>query len=413
MPSLSAWLQGAALLFPMVHPVVRHGGGTVWVLLVLGGGGLWLRARRRGEALPLLPAGEVRWLLLALLAIPLAQWLSLVNADEWRHVGPKLEKGLQVLLFPLAYLLVRHARADLGRWFLWGCVVAAPLMLVVGMWQMLHGAQWAHGAYYRILYGDLALYFLVIMVAADLMWLRGRSRWLLWGGMACALVAVLLSGTRGAWLAGLVFLPWALWCYRRVLRPRQWLVLGMASVVGVALLVTVPSPIQQRLNTGLQELENLGEGVGSWGTRYQLWRLSVALWREHPWLGTGVGDLPQEIRRAAEAGEYHAGIHYDHAHSLYFDALATLGTVGFLALMAGFFLLPTWFFLRHWRRARGDPYRRFLALAGLVGVAAFALFGLTEAWFSRMHFTRAYLFHLLVFVSALSIAEEGRVGESA
>jgi len=418
-PSVDTWvarlLQVGTFLFPTLHPLVRHGGGTLWVLACLGGL-FWLwRARRRGlPAWSALGRGE-RVLLLGLLLIPLAALLSLVNADDWTYVGVKLEKPLQVLLFPLAYLWVRHEGVDLGRAFLWGVVAATPIMLAVGVWQMAHGAAWAHGAYYRILYGDLALYFLAILVVADLVWVRGRRRWLLWAAMGCAFVAVLLSGTRGAWLAGAVLLPWALWCYRRVLSRRQWQWLGAGALLTLAAVLAVPSPIQERLVQGFQELQHLEERPGSsWATRYHLWRTSVAVWREHPWLGTGVGDLHEELARAAEAGRYPAATHYDHAHSVYFDALATMGLVGLAALLLGFFLVPAWYFARHLRRAR-DPYGRFLALAGLLGVAAFALFGLTEAWFSRMHLTRAYLVHLLVFVSALAAhgAAPEASGESA
>ncbi len=398
-------LQAGALAFPALHPLVRHGGGTLWVLACLGGL-VWLwRARRSGAPTWSALGRDERLLLLALLAIPAAFLLSLVNADDWTYVGPKLEKPLQVLLFPLAYLWVRGLKVDLGRAFLWGVMAAAPVMLAVGVWQMAHGAQWAHGAYYRILYGDLALYYLALLVVADLVYLRGRLRWLGWAAMACAFVAVLLSGTRGAWLAGFVFLPWVLWCYRRVLSRRQWQWLGAGALLALTAVVLVPSPIQDRLAQGFHDLQHLEEKPGSsWATRYHLWRTSLAAWREHPWLGTGVGDLHQELERAAAEGRYPASTRYDHAHSLYFDALATTGLVGLGALLAGFFLVPGWYFWRHWRRAGDDSYRRFLALGGLVGLAAFALFGLTEAWFSRMHLTRAFLVHLWVFASALALA---------
>ncbi len=397
-------VQGTVFLFPILHPLVRHGGGTIWVLLCLGGLVWTIRARRRGLPLWRALGRDERFLLLGLLLVPLGMSLSLVNTDDWTYVGPKFEKLLQVLLFPLAYLLVRGLGAEPGRPFFWGALAAVPLMLAVGAWQMTQGAAWAHGAYYRILYGDLAVYYLTLLVVADLCWLRSRWRWVAWGAMVCAVAAVLLSGTRGAWLAALALLPVALWCYRHALSPRQWRWLGGVTALILIGVIALPGPIQDRLMEGIQDLQTLEERPGSsWGTRYHLWHLSIEVWREHPWLGTGLGDLHHEIQRAAQIGVYRASTHYDHAHNLFFDALATTGAVGLGALVLGFFLIPAWYFWRHWRRAEGDPYRRFLALAGLMGLVAFALFGLTEAWFSRMHFTRAFLMHLLVFASALAL----------
>ena len=69
---------------------------------------------------------------------------------------------------------------------------------------------------------------------------------------------------------------------------------------------------------------------------------------------------------------------FDHPHSDYFDALSSRGMVGLLSL---FLLLavPAWLYTRNLDSR--DPHCMGAALGGVLVVAGFAIFGLTETMF--------------------------------
>ncbi len=409
---LSHLVQGALFFFPIIHPLIRHGGGTIWVLLCLGGSAWVLWARRQSLPLWRNLARDERVLLLGLLLIPLGMSLSLINSDDWASVGSKFEKLLQVLFFPLAYLFLRGLMTDLARPFFWGVMVSAPVLMLVGIYEVFYeGKPRAEGGIYSIFYGDIAVYFLVILLSYKCAGLGQKNRWIIGFSIFSAVIAMFLSGTRGAWLALLMLLPVIVFLFRDAMPAWKWRRIGIGVLALLVVFFSIPNLVHDRLMDGVQNLKNLESSPHtSWGTRYHLWKLSISVWKEHPWIGTGLGDMNHEMRLAHELGEYPSGFH-SNAHNIFFDAMATTGTIGLLVMVVGFFVIPLWFFARKYR-LHHDPYFRFVALAGFLGIIAFALFGLTDGWLSNMAFVRGFLVHILVFSVTLVIFESSILSNS-
>jgi len=120
-------------------------------------------------------------------------------------------------------------------------------------------------------------------------------------------------------------------------------------------------------------------------SRGTLWRGAVAAWRAHPLLGIG----PDNFRHLS--GQFLGRDHTDermHANSLYFETLADLGMVGFLALLA---MVAA--FGGAARRAVAAPASRVLALGVAAGLATYLVHGLLDYF---LEFTPTYaLFWLL------------------
>jgi O-antigen ligase len=104
-----------------------------------------------------------------------------------------------------------------------------------------------------------------------------------------------------------------------------------------------------------------------------MWKAGLAMWREHPWTGVGLGDLKPIYREFASADVPRT---YGHLHNDWVHLLATtgiLGTAAFAWLMVGFGRIV-------WRSdARaGDPELRALALGAWGSFWGFQTMGLFE-----------------------------------
>ena len=138
--------------------------------------------------------------------------------------------------------------------------------------------------------------------------------------------------------------------------------------------------------------------------RPELWRLAVAMWRDHPWTGVG-GD---NFRRLY--GPYAGHSFWDQrvtANNLYLEAAATTGLLGLGALLAtlAFTVRCAWRAL-----GRGDGPARAEAATLLALTAAVALHGAVDY---VLGFTGPYLLLGFVVGSAAALAREGAGGEAA
>ena len=223
-----------------------------------------------------------------------------------------------------------------------------------------------------------------------------------------ALYATARSLTRGAWIyvpvAGVIMF----FCFRSMLLSRKRvLVLIMALIVLLGLWAYRSSSVADRIDQTFSSMETFARNPAvstSLGERLNLWRNSVLIWENHPFIGTGLGDFKRDNQKLIAEGRSindSIGV-YGHAHNIYFDSLATMGLLGLFAVIVAIVVLPFRFFLRHWRQAQGE-WPRFYALGGMLSVAGFATFGLTEHWLGRNPFVNPYIFYVLTFAISLSV----------
>jgi O-antigen ligase len=105
--------------------------------------------------------------------------------------------------------------------------------------------------------------------------------------------------------------------------------------------------------------------TGGVGTRFELWRAAIALWREHPMLGVGAGNFELDLPQAGLIGIR------THANSLYLQALVEGGVPLFIATLL---LVWTSIFL-FLKRAAAAPFIAG-ALAASIALALHQIFDL-------------------------------------
>jgi O-antigen ligase len=328
--------------------------------------------------------------------------LSLLWAEEGRVAARELRTV--VLEAALFYALLRNliqGRAAAwrlaGAWILGGALIAA---IGIGQWILGQNVITADGVWrVRGFYGspnNLALYLgrVFPLALALAVFLPAReharsspgpsgsmNRWLYALAAALMGLALVLTYSRGAWLAGvpaaLLFL--AALCGRRTLAVAA-LVLMVAAVLLLAL-------------TGSGRLTSLLETEG--GTtffRLQLWRSSLAMLRDHPLLGVGLDNFLYQYRSHYVLPTAWEEFNLSHPHNLLLDFWLRLG-LGGVVLLA--WLLVA-FFRRGWCLGRALPAGPdWLLVAGLMaGMVNFVAHGLVDNAFFLVDL--AYVFMLML-----------------
>jgi hypothetical protein len=239
---------------------------------------------------------------------------------------------------------------------------------------------------------------------------RGPYALLLLGQVAC----LLLSQARSAWMglvvAGLSFaLLWA------TPRQRRWLLIaglvGTGLVLAFALLVTMPDgPL-----AGLQDLPGVNRLAaladthsGSTAARLTIWRRTLDLLAERPWLGYGpetmrlafVRDFPPQL-------VYYQGrgLDVDRAHNLWLDLAMTGGVAAVLAfglVVASFARLAC----RRLRRSTDHGSRMLW-----IGLLSLVVGHLVDLQFSFETISSAVVFWLALAL-AVGLARLQRAGDT-
>ena len=306
--------------------------------------------------------------------------VSLVSALASGHPVTALGACKGLLLVASLYVTTDAlgAPAD-GHRFLSALLVVVTVAAVVGLLQtvacpgpaadygspawLYHCCYRARGFFsiYMTLGGVLSL--VLLATVPRLLPGAGLLRWptLPW---LVSLAGLLATYTRGAWMGfavGAGAVP--------ITRKGRWLLLGGLIVVGLAALAG-PQPLRQRVLTmGNPEDPTVKE-------RVSIWRSGFAMWRRHPVLGVGPGEVKREY--AGYALPEAVTKRTNHVHSTPLQILVERGVLGLAAwlwiwvafIARGIGLL---------RRLPEDAARaRALVVGSLVAIAGFLIAGLSE-----------------------------------
>lgn len=321
----------------------------IWVLIA------WLArsvARRRLNV----PHPPLLWPLLALLA---ALSLSLVNAQSYGDGLPELLKWIQVLALYLAVVaLLPRQRAG---WLLGAMLVAAAGQALLGIYQFLTQTgpepfivlgrfMRAYGAFrqpnpyagYLGLIAPLAISLTLWAWTSGLHDDRPASlglRLVLLAAAGLISLGLLLSWSRGAWLAFVVATVVVALAHTRRAAPAVAILLAGVTVSLLALGIAdlLPASLVARLADlpeyfGLIDLSRTEVTDANFAVIERLahWQAAFGMWTDHPWLGVGVGNY------AVAYAAYNLPRWYEplgHAHNVYLNFAAEAGLLGLLAYL--------------------------------------------------------------------------------
>lgn len=294
------------------------------------------------------------------------------------------------LLLGLTCIGVMYHLRPRVRYFWIGLCVTTVAAAALAVYQTIAGLGDEGRAigftHHAITFGNLAL-------ASGLMGLCGlstfrhtRLAWVPGLALLCGMIASILSGSRGGWLAlPLVAIP--LLIYGRRLYGRGLLIVGALLLVLVAIACAVPAMgMAARITTAVAEVQRylaLGDATTSVGIRLELWRASVMMFAEHPWLGVGRDNFHEVLNALAAQGrlQQSPALAFSSSHNDLLHCLATGGVLD-ASLLLLMYIAPLRYFAAQLRRP--DQGQHALALAGMVVVVAFIGFGITDVMFWLM-----------------------------
>jgi ADP-heptose:LPS heptosyltransferase/O-antigen ligase len=323
------------------------------------------------------------------------------------HQPLRTMDGPSRLLIGLTCIGVMYYLRPRNRYFWLGLCVTTLLAAVVATWQVLSGQmQQAIGfTHHDIAFGDLAMVS-GLMAACGLSAFRDRRltrvQWLPGLALLGGVLAWLLSGSRGGWMALPLVLIALLTYGRRLYGKRMVTLCGlMLGLVALALLLPftgVAHDIALAVADVRRYLDS-GAVTSPVGIRLELWRASWMMFVEHPWLGVGRDNFDIALHALAASGQLpqSAALAYGNGNS---DPLHCLATGGLLdaSLLLMMYIAPLRYFTGELRRP--DQGQHGLALAGVVLVAAFVGFGLTEVMFWLM---MPKMFYVMVVCSLIGM----------
>ncbi len=192
-------------------------------------------------------------------------------------------------------------------------------------------------------------------------------------------LALFFTCTRGAWIgfiAGLALF---------FIIKRKWLFLATSAVtlilIASVLFTYFPNSGPGKAVTSLLRPfdKQVPRAAASNLRRLYKWKASWQMFTEHPLFGVGPHryqkELPNYLSEEVKE-EFFKNCTFNHAHSIYFDYLATMGIAGFLALL--FFFFTVFRLLISKYKSCDSTFEKSLVLGVLIAVISFCIGGLTH-----------------------------------
>jgi O-antigen ligase len=287
-------------------------------------------------------------------------WSFTSRSRPWRKLPPSLlvVAGLYFLSYLAGAILSQHKNQSFPElnnfWFLLyaGLLYSAPLraeqrriivfffflsaslsgligiMEFAGIWQWDNSMAPHALSPHPILYSAmLALAcgsaIIIFFMREDGLFQSNLSRLFLLVTICLTFGGIISSQSRGTWLALMTACGFTLFLYDR----RKSLYFALIVFLVSAMIIASSGTLRHRAGTIVTSLYTENE-QGSTGNRFELWKGSLYIFQKHPVLGTGIWDFESDITDLIGQSKIKSMPYTMHAHSLYFQALATRGITG-------------------------------------------------------------------------------------
>ncbi len=231
---------------------------------------------------------------------------------------------------------------------------------------------------------------LALMLPMVLIWGQQRGRWLRWLAFALMMVAILLSGTRSAWI--MMAFIWLLFGWPWIMMTFIWLLFGwqqlpkkrwqtivkacLFTITMIVLLVMVAPEFKNRIDRSAELFTGQDSALDyALADRIPIWHSAWEMYKKHPINGVGA----RAFRKAypSFAADDDPWIAQDgvslQAHHWVLELMAETGTLGFIFGLALIFIYIS-VVRNQFKQATVWPYATALMAAFLPVVSLYSMF---------------------------------------
>lgn len=346
-----------------------------------------------------------KWVLFSCLGYFVAFVLSGLINDAEAATLKRLGVELRYLFIVPIYLVVKNLQNSV-KWLLRGCAIGGWVYFInAGYEFFMLGNEVVAGGYHHILFGTTAAIYSVLLW--NRWWTQAESG--LWqrvylSGAILAGLTVIMSGSRTAYVVLLsAVLLWAMIFFRRRSFAGALLVIVCAALASYAVSERVANRVDQAINEvdyylKLDNPAQLENSLPSTALRLEMWRTSLLIIRDNPWIGVARGGYPAAAARYVDEGKVHWEVPVPgQPHNAYLEVLVSFGIIGFIPFL-GMLILPA---VMLWRGAmRSD--------GASAGVVLFLVCYATTSLAAGAPFLRGNAVALFVILLAVLLSDAVR-----
>ena len=395
------WCTTAALVsFYLLALNVKGAAAGIFALLVLISLGTIL-CRCSADGNSFLTVARHYWPLNLAMAAPLIAVLANLLSNG-HFVGRSVDQAFRLSLFVLIFWVVQLVPLRQLRHVQWA-FIAGALLATVRMYTLTEGGTFRYGTDFipMTIFAEMTL-----LVG---FWAGFSVAWKSWGGKPAVLLKLLavcgglytiyLAGSRGTWvtvpaLGAIAYLA------AKDLKRKYKILIVTILVVTLGIVSQFGSMVQERVSLARMDVQKYLHGTDidtSLGLRFQLWHGSWILFKENPVFGVGIEGFQGALEDFAARNIISpAAAALPHSHNEILFALARLGLLGLVALLALYFV-PAYYFGRDLRNP--DKEIRSAAAMGLSLCTGIFLLGLSDVVFLWWEIFPFYVVSIALFMS--------------
>jgi O-antigen ligase len=187
--------------------------------------------------------------------------------------------------------------------------------------------------------------------------------------------AMILSGTRTSWLAGVVVLVMAMFFYPNRYSLFKRALFALTLIVGIAIVSSSLPIVQKRIGQMIEMVTPYVKGEEQ--TRFNSLRKRVEVWKfgwhaglENKIFGFGPGNTKRAIKAYVQQNPHLKKIrNINHIHNQFMQSFAMTGLIGLFSFLA-LIICHLWIFIKYLGK-RYSLEVRYLALSGLLLLIAY------------------------------------------
>lgn len=262
------------------------------------------------------------------------------------------------------------------------------------------------GFLFSINYGFLAC---SLSLLALTLHFKSKFKYMLLFCSVIGMLTVILTFTRGAMFAIPIILV-VITCLKFKKIKKTYIILSSIVLIASSMLMyNYSSDFHKRINYTLNEFSLIASGdiikSSSSTYRVQYWQAAFEAFKTSPLIGlpyTKREELNHKLYLDGKISEGASTVTRGHAHSQYFEMLASNGVLGILSIIS-ILVVPFLLFVSHYKKYGSD-----WAFSAAVFVLGFAIFGLTEVPLTANLIGSFYGFMLAVFFAIIAAERQGK-----